>query len=294
MKKMSTDKTGQPLSFMTAGELARIANISRDTLTYYIRYGLIKPDHIGDNGYKYFLPEQIMTVNFIRYYRALDFSLESIGEMLNEFHHHQDKVNQTSVMNHQALYLKEKIAELQSTLRFINWKKRFLDYLDSNPHDEVFFDDLKETSLYISPVHFCQSVNIPANAQLIADFFTDSRGNFSVPVHPICCIINRHAFDLNDLKLDDEHRVAPLVLKESSTGNLICSRPAGRYACLIHSGGNVTVHDSVMKILRHLADREISVTRNGFVMNSCDFLNVTDSQSADYIIQVELEQSTVC
>ena len=44
---------------------------------------LIRPVFIGENGYKYFLPEQVQTVNFIRFFRKLDFSLESIATMLD-------------------------------------------------------------------------------------------------------------------------------------------------------------------------------------------------------------------
>ncbi len=63
-----------------SGELARIG---RDTLSFYVKKQLIRPVFIGENGYKYFLPEQVQTVNFIRFFRKLDFSLESIATMLD-------------------------------------------------------------------------------------------------------------------------------------------------------------------------------------------------------------------
>ena len=45
--------------YITLGNLARIAHIGRDTLSFYNRKGLINPVYVGDNGYKYFLPEQV-------------------------------------------------------------------------------------------------------------------------------------------------------------------------------------------------------------------------------------------
>lgn len=60
-----------------------MARIGRDTLSFYVKKQLIRPVFIGENGYKYFLPEQVQTVNFIRFFRKLDFSLESIATMLD-------------------------------------------------------------------------------------------------------------------------------------------------------------------------------------------------------------------
>lgn len=291
MKRIQIGESGQKQSCLTAGELAKMSHINRDTLTFYIRYGLIKPDFVADNGYKYFLPEKIMTVNFIRYFRNLDFSLESIVNMLEEFRNSKETFDYSDILKRQKEHLENKLDELERSLKFITWKNCFLDYLDRHPKDQIFFDELPETSLYISPVHFCQSMNDPENARLLSDFFTDSNGEFSVPVRPICCVMERKPFAMNGLMVDEEHRVMPAILTESSTRNRICTRPAGRYACLIHSGGNVTVHRSVMRILGYLAENQIPVTGNGFVINSRDFLNVTDSQSAGYIIQVELQQN---
>ena len=65
--------------YITLGNLAKLARIGRDTLSFYVKKQLIRPVFIGENGYKYFLPEQVQTVNFIRFFRKLDFSLESIA-----------------------------------------------------------------------------------------------------------------------------------------------------------------------------------------------------------------------
>lgn len=53
--------------YITLGNLAKLARIGRDTLSFYVKKQLIRPVFIGENGYKYFLPEQVQTVNFIRF-----------------------------------------------------------------------------------------------------------------------------------------------------------------------------------------------------------------------------------
>lgn len=64
------------------GEFADLAKINRDTLTFYIKKGLIKPASVGLNKYKYFRPEQVQTINTIKYLRCCRIPLETIREIM--------------------------------------------------------------------------------------------------------------------------------------------------------------------------------------------------------------------
>ena len=44
--------------FFTAGELAAIFGVSKQTLLYYDRIDLLKPDFVADNGYRYYSIKQ--------------------------------------------------------------------------------------------------------------------------------------------------------------------------------------------------------------------------------------------
>ena len=41
------------------GEFAKICGVKKSTLIHYADIGLFKPDHIGENGYCYYAPQQI-------------------------------------------------------------------------------------------------------------------------------------------------------------------------------------------------------------------------------------------
>lgn len=63
------------------GELARQVGISVGALRYYDDLGLV-PSRRGSNGYRYYPPDAVHRVQFIKKAQALGFSLEDIGEIL--------------------------------------------------------------------------------------------------------------------------------------------------------------------------------------------------------------------
>ena len=68
---------------MLINELAKLSGVSARTLRYYDEIGLLKPSNVGDNAYRYYSQEEIDRLQQILFYRALDFRLEEIEDLLN-------------------------------------------------------------------------------------------------------------------------------------------------------------------------------------------------------------------
>lgn len=69
----------------------------------------------------------------------------------------------------------------------------------------------------------------------------------------------------------------------------IVTRSSGTYACLIHTGGTGTIFPSIRRLLDHLSCCGVKITGSAYVINSYNFLNVTEFQNSDYIIQIRVE-----
>ena len=65
------------------GELARLFDIDRTTLNYYVKKGLIQPDK-GENQYHSYSFSDSMALAYIRYYRGLGFTSEEVMRLLCE------------------------------------------------------------------------------------------------------------------------------------------------------------------------------------------------------------------
>ncbi|MDO4667818.1 MAG: MerR family transcriptional regulator [Streptococcus sp.] len=64
-------------------EAAQISGVTIRTLHHYDQIGLMKVNK-SENGYRYYTNEDIEKIKMIRYYRFLGFSLEKIGNIINE------------------------------------------------------------------------------------------------------------------------------------------------------------------------------------------------------------------
>ena len=64
-------------------EFAVLTGVSVRTLHYYDEIGLLKPNFVDDqNGYRFYDETSLERMQEILFYRELDFSLKSIGEIL--------------------------------------------------------------------------------------------------------------------------------------------------------------------------------------------------------------------
>ena len=86
MKKENTQ------NYFTAGELAKLFNISKQTLLYYDKINLLSPDYISENGYRHYSIKQYLDLEIIVNLRNLNISIADIKEFLD--HRGKDKFEQ--------------------------------------------------------------------------------------------------------------------------------------------------------------------------------------------------------
>ena len=59
-----------------------MAGVTPRTLHHYDDIGLLKPSHVGDNGYRYYGEESLLKLQQILFYRELGFPLEDIKHIM--------------------------------------------------------------------------------------------------------------------------------------------------------------------------------------------------------------------
>ncbi|MCC8107561.1 MAG: MerR family transcriptional regulator [Planctomycetes bacterium] len=65
----------------TISEFARISGISRDNLIFYDRIGVLKPEKVDYNGYRYYSIRQIWLVYFVMMFKEFGMPLEKIKKI---------------------------------------------------------------------------------------------------------------------------------------------------------------------------------------------------------------------
>ncbi len=64
------------------GELAALASVSRDTLRYYEKHGLITPGERNDAGYRLYCEADVHRISFIISAKEVGFTLSEIHQLL--------------------------------------------------------------------------------------------------------------------------------------------------------------------------------------------------------------------
>ncbi|MBQ7317706.1 MAG: MerR family transcriptional regulator [Phascolarctobacterium sp.] len=103
-------------SYFTAGELANIFGISKQTLLYYDRMGLFSPAFISDNGYRHYSMHQYMDLEVILRLRALNISIALIKQYLGN----RSKEDFVTILESKRKESEEIIRENQEILKIVN------------------------------------------------------------------------------------------------------------------------------------------------------------------------------
>ncbi len=108
------------------GELAKQTGVAVGTLRYYEGLRLLDPIERGDNGYRYYSPNAVQQVQFIKKAQVLGFSLEEIRHILDVRDRGEppcdfvkvllhSKINQLAIQIEQMTAFKAELEDYQNT-----------------------------------------------------------------------------------------------------------------------------------------------------------------------------------
>jgi len=99
---------------ITIKQVSKLLDIAPKTIRYYEDIGLLRPVNRGDNGYRYFMPENIEELRLIKGARMAGFSIEESKELMGLF---KDSTRKSKDVK--ALTV-EKTAQLRKKITVLN------------------------------------------------------------------------------------------------------------------------------------------------------------------------------
>ncbi|MGL5753962.1 MAG: MerR family DNA-binding transcriptional regulator [Paraclostridium sp.] len=123
---------------LSIGEVSKIFGISRETLRYYDKIGILSPEVNPDNGYRYYLFKHLEKLSLILGIKLLGISLSDIRNTIDS----EDINEYKSLVIRQEEILKIKKNELQQLENHLNKSKHILDIITSF-NNEYDFKNLK-------------------------------------------------------------------------------------------------------------------------------------------------------
>ncbi len=265
---------------ISISRMAELTEISRDTLVYYIKEGLITPAFTSESGYKYFHPGQLRTMTYIKYMRRCGIHINDIRNMLRDM----DSDEFFRILEERRKELAGQIRILERSLSFLDTLDAFLGFTEAHEPDRPFIAELEHKEFYLTPVHFCQSLNSVSSAGQLADFLDPAEG---LPEQLICCRIPENVM-LSDHFCEYMHQHADRVDQEESGGKIL--RPAGTYACVTHQGGSGTVKDTILLLKVFILKSGYRPSGDVYILTAAGCMNLTPSSDLRYLAEIAIHR----
>lgn len=109
---MNANERARRCGLYQIGEVSKIGGISQRTLRHYDELGLMRPDLVGDNGYRYYSLQTMLKIPVINYLKMMGLSLEEIASMM-----------QYSSLGQARKFLSKHLAECDEQARLLAEKR---------------------------------------------------------------------------------------------------------------------------------------------------------------------------
>ena len=240
--------------YFTTGEFAKLCNVKKQTLFHYDAIGILSPEILAQNGYRYYSYRQLEIFSVISMLKEMNMPLKEIKQYLD----HRSPKAFLSLMTEQLHAIEQKITELTALKEYVKSKLTITTEAVHAETETVLFCNQPEEYLIMTEYKGSGSARDIAAATVKNRNYYSSLGMYSAA--SLGGTISSSALPLGE-EYTYSHLYARITGDISRIRSLteIFVKPAGLYAVLYHKGGYSTAAASYQR----LAD---AVSAHGFSM----------------------------
>ncbi len=261
----------------TTGEFAKLCGVKKDTLYHYDKIGILKPEIMGDNGYRHYSARQYYLYDIIAILKQAGSSLRDIRSYIEN----RTPEAFVSLLRANRDALKKEQEKISSMLNLLDHTLHLTTSALSlsQKKGEVSFCQFDEEYLIVSAL----SDDLGNEADFmytIADHFTYLEENGFESDYPVGSILTNERFLRGEYQ--EQYYFSKVDQKVDSP--FLHVKPAGIYALTYHFGSYETMGETCALFRDYLLKNKILTS--GFVYED-DFINylaVTDP--SDYVLRL--------
>ena len=268
-------------------EMAKLRNISTETLRHYDRIDLLKPVHVDpDTGYRYYSITQYEKIGTIRELKNLGMSLREIKEYFDNRNVESSRI----LLTEQKKKIDEQIDKLIRLRQEINAKIDFLDIIRTTDlNDEIRIKHFKARQY----VYFDRTVSddIELSYDSVGLEGVLSKSKQSMPIFAT----NRYGGLVS--RADILKSVKPLSAKmiilydgeEDVDECNIIEAPEGDYLCMFYVGNFWNREESIEKMLAYMKENDLVLAGDILQMQWVDFAITDNLDDISYEFQIPVK-----
>ena len=134
--------------YYTAGELAQLFHIPKQTMLYYDKMGILKPEFVAKNGYRYYSTPQYLTLEIILFMRKMDISVPDIREFLRD----RSRDNILKILDKKKAECLQQIQEAQHLINSLDVYRKVLESSQTLPLNQVLLQSYHDCRMFLTPI----------------------------------------------------------------------------------------------------------------------------------------------
>lgn len=259
------------------GELARLFNISTDTIRHYDRKELLKPHITSENSYRYYDIRDFFKLSRILFFKSLDISLEEIKNYLSN----KNTENLLILLKKKE---KETHAKVQHWIALENKIKSKIEIIESAKRD------LNIVRIKLMPARTGIFLRIKQKDDYYETkkMFTDNKQYIAMS----SCLVDGQIYtslEKDDLEQGVFNKLSYFIeipYTEDILKPEIITLPEGYYACMSFSGPYKEIKKHYITLITWINYYEYSICGNSIEKNIVDY-DFSESES-EYISEIQI------
>lgn len=260
--------------YISTGEFAKLAGVTKHTLFYYDEIGLFSPEVKLENGYRYYSFAQLEVFDVIYILRELDMPLDEIKNYMD----HRNPERLLAVFEKENRIINEKMRHLKKTKEWIQKKSRSIQQMISVNLDNITIQPETEQYLVQSEVG---EADDRVWAHAIGNLFDYCAANGVKSPYPIG--YRQNTDDIRNGIFDNYH-VFYEMLDEKPKNIEYSVKPSGDYVTAYHRGTWKTFEETYRRILEF--SEEHGVMLGEYFYEDCLLDSLTVCREEDYVTKI--------
>lgn len=271
--------------YLNITQLAKLRNITSETLRHYDRIGLLKPDYVDElTGYRYYSMNQVELFDTIIDLRNLGVPLKDIAVYMRS----RNVENTYTLLKDKEADLKREIAEKKKQLEHIQNKTHYLEKMGNLDFDS-------EARWEIVQRNTRQFVISKMYEKSLTDFlyeFTRLRANmqseytvFGTSISG-SLILKDSFFANNEMRLSRYPAIPLELCKTKLSYGQVMELPEGSYLCCYGRGVFQAGKPIVNRIKKYLEYRGLQIVGNLYERDIIDLSLTNEESELAYCIEI--------
>lgn len=266
--------------YLSTGELAKMLGVTKQTVIYYDKIGLISPVKRDQKEYRYYTLEQADELDSILTFRNLGVPINTLKEYLSV----RNAEGCIEMLRKQKERVDLEIQKLDRVRKKIEGRSKLLEHvLEVKDFEKVEFSTESQEFYMIEP---CIKEDEKSYMQSFISICNRSKELQIDFENPVCNIITKGALVQGCYK-----KIACFGIKipEDFTGNVInkLEKPCGIYASTYHKGSYDMMYLSYERLLKGIKEQGYSICGNAYEMDLLSTL--TNSDSDEYLKLISIQ-----